>query len=153
MSKEGSTLSGLLDSFAISISMGLQHGVPLQEFVDKFKFVRFEPSGWTGNKEIPMALSIIDYVFKWLELRFLKVDNKLKPSLLTEEEKKEVEIIKTEDEAYIIVPQTVPTDKKDPLNTWNRQSDAPACKDCGGIMQRAGSCYCCTQCGTTSGCS
>ena len=71
MAKEGSTISGLMDSFATAISYGLQYGVPLKFFVDKFSHVRFEPSGWTGNKDIPYAKSIMDYIFRWMGNRFL----------------------------------------------------------------------------------
>ena len=71
MSKQGSVVSGLMDSFAIAISMALQYGVPLQVLVDKFSHTRFEPSGWTNNKEIPMAKSIVDYIFRWMAIKFL----------------------------------------------------------------------------------
>ncbi len=73
MAKEGSTISGLMDSFATSISYGLQYGVPLKFFVDKFSHVRFEPSGWTGNPQVPYAKSIMDYIFRWLGARFLGI--------------------------------------------------------------------------------
>ena len=70
MAKQGSTISGLMDSFATAISLALQHGVPLKLLVDKFSHTRFEPSGFTGNQEIPIATSIMDYLFRWLSLRF-----------------------------------------------------------------------------------
>ncbi len=73
MAKEGSTISGLMDTLATSISYGLQYGVPLKFFVDKFSHVRFEPSGWTGNQQVPYAKSIVDYLFRWLGARFLGI--------------------------------------------------------------------------------
>ena len=71
MAKEGSTVSGLMDSFATAVSVALQHGVPLKLLCDKFAHTRFEPSGFTGNQNIPIAKSIMDYIFRWLELRFV----------------------------------------------------------------------------------
>src|ERR1700688_1033261 len=71
MAKEGSPISGLMDSFATAISHGLQYGVPLKFFVDKFSHVRFEPSGWTGNPQVPYAKSIMDYIFRWMGIKFL----------------------------------------------------------------------------------
>src|SRR5207247_1428302 len=76
MAKEGSTVSGLMDSFATTVSVALQYGVPLRDLVNKFAHVRFEPSGFTGNSEIPIAKSIIDYIFRWLGSRFLSNDDK-----------------------------------------------------------------------------
>jgi ribonucleoside-diphosphate reductase alpha chain len=127
MAKEGSTISGLMDTLATSISYGLQYGVPLKFFVDKFSHVRFEPSGWTGNPQVPYAKSIIDYIFRWLGARFLGDTPKLRP---------------TEPD-----PQTaLPFDA-------SVVSDAPLCSECGSIMTRNGSCYKCENCGGTSGCS
>ena len=71
MAKEGSTVSGLMDSFATAVSLALQHGVPLKLLCDKFQHTRFEPSGFTGNQEIPIAKSVMDYIFRWLEIRFV----------------------------------------------------------------------------------
>jgi ribonucleoside-diphosphate reductase alpha chain len=76
MAKEGSTVSGLMDSFATTVSVALQYGVPLKDLVNKFAHVRFEPSGFTGNQEIPIAKSIVDYIFRWLGSRFLSPDDK-----------------------------------------------------------------------------
>ncbi len=134
MAKEGSTISGLMDTLATSISYGLQYGVPLKFFVDKFSHVRFEPSGWTGNQQVPYAKSIIDYIFRWLGARFLGITElneagdtpKLRP---------------TEPEPQ----QALPFDAS--------ASDAPMCSECGSIMTRNGSCYKCANCGGTSGCS
>jgi ribonucleoside-diphosphate reductase alpha chain len=134
MSKEGSTISGLMDSLATSISIALQYGVPLDILVNKFSHMRFEPSGWTGNKEIPMAKSITDYLFRWLGLRFLK-------KVGGEEEAVEWPRWET-----LLPVKTTGDDKRN-------QEDAPSCATCGSIMTRNGSCYKCDNCGSTSGCS
>ncbi|MFL6354756.1 MAG: vitamin B12-dependent ribonucleotide reductase [Bryobacteraceae bacterium] len=135
MAKEGSTISGLMDTLATSISYGLQYGVPLKFFVDKFSHVRFEPSGWTGNPQVPYAKSIIDYIFRWLGARFLGITEateagdtpKLRP---------------TEPDPQVALPFDASV-----------VSDAPLCSECGSIMTRNGSCYKCENCGGTSGCS
>jgi ribonucleoside-diphosphate reductase alpha chain len=136
MSKEGSTISGLMDSFATSISYCLQYGVPLKFLVDKFAHVRFEPSGWTGNPKIPYAKSIPDYIFRWLALRFLGA-----------EETPVVEAGET-----LTLRPTEP-DPQQALPFPAQASDAPLCSECGSIMTRNGSCYKCANCGGTSGCS
>ena len=82
MAKEGSTVSGLMDSFATTVSVALQYGVPLRDLVNKFAHVRFEPSGFTGNQEIPIAKSIVDYIFRWLGSRFLSTDEKASLGLI-----------------------------------------------------------------------
>jgi ribonucleoside-diphosphate reductase alpha chain len=135
MSKEGSTISGLMDSFAIAVSMALQYGVPIQALVDKFLHVRFEPSGWTGNPEIPYAKSVMDYIFRWLGIKFLSP------------EYKHVEAGET--------PQLRPTEPQpqQQLPFHTTVEDAPTCAECGSIMTRNGSCYKCGNCGSTSGCS
>ena len=135
MAKEGSTISGLMDTLATSISYGLQYGVPLKFFVDKFSHVRFEPSGWTGNQQVPYAKSIIDYIFRWLGARFLGITeaseagevSKLRPTLPD--------------------PQTALAFDASVVG------DAPLCSECGSMMTRNGSCYKCENCGGTSGCS
>ena len=135
MAKEGSTISGLMDTLATSISYGLQYGVPLKFFVDKFSHVRFEPSGWTGNQQVPYAKSIIDYIFRWLGLRFLGI---AEASEIGEAPK----LRPTEPEPQQALPFEA-----------NVISDAPLCSECGSIMTRNGSCYKCENCGGTSGCS
>ncbi|XXF75614.1 vitamin B12-dependent ribonucleotide reductase [Myxococcaceae bacterium GXIMD 01537] len=142
MAKEGSVVSGLMDSFATSVSLALQYGVPLQVLVDKFSHTRFEPSGFTGNPAIPIAKSITDYIFRWLALKFM-------PSLDTSE----VEVLPGE-----VVPSEEPPVQLQlpalaPRSTWLNQADAPPCHTCGAIMVRSGACYKCSNCGTTSGCS
>jgi ribonucleoside-diphosphate reductase alpha chain len=135
MAKEGSTISGLMDSFATAISYNLQYGVPLKFLVDKFGHVRFEPSGWTGNPTIPYAKSIPDYIFRWLASKFLG----------TEYASNEV------GEAPLLRP-TEP-DPQERLPFPVAVADAPTCAECGGFMSRNGSCYKCENCGSTSGCS
>jgi ribonucleoside-diphosphate reductase alpha chain len=135
MAKEGSTISGLMDTLATSISYGLQYGVPLKFFVDKFSHVRFEPSGWTGNPQVPYAKSIIDYIFRWLGARFLGISE-------ATEAGETPKLRPTEPD-----PQTaLPFDA-------SVVSDAPLCSECGSFMTRNGSCYKCENCGGTSGCS
>ena len=140
MSKEGSTLSGLMDSFATSISIALQYGVPLKVLVNKFAHSRFEPSGWTDNPQIQVAKSVMDYIFRWLALKFLPKEELSSVGFNGD--------VKTEAKQEIL-------EKKDGdvVQKFDMQSDAPACNDCGNLMIRSGSCYVCTACGTTSGCS
>jgi ribonucleoside-diphosphate reductase alpha chain len=151
MSKEGSTISGLMDSFATAISMALQYGVPLQVLVDKFSHMRFEPSGFTKNPDIPMAKSIMDYIFRWLAGKFLDGEAQLKAGLVRTEqpappdrqERKPVQPAGARGGA----PATISS------ITSLYQQDAPPCPDCGAIMIRSGACYKCINCGAVSGCS
>jgi ribonucleoside-diphosphate reductase alpha chain len=137
MAKEGSTISGLMDAFATSISMALQYGVPLEALVEKFSHVRFEPSGFTKNPEIPYAKSITDYIFRWLASKFLSSEH---------QEAVGVQRVETGPKA--------PSDGSSAyVPTYKSQSDAPSCHYCGSIMTRNGSCYRCGNCGSTSGCS
>ncbi len=135
MAKEGSTISGLMDSFATSISYALQYGVPLKFFVDKFSHVRFEPSGWTGNPQVPYAKSIMDYIFRWLGAKFLGPEYAV-----------------TEAGDAPVLRPTEPEPQQS-LAFTPAVSDAPLCSECGGFMTRNGSCYKCENCGGTSGCS
>jgi ribonucleoside-diphosphate reductase alpha chain len=135
MAKEGSTISGLMDSFATAVSYALQYGVPLKFFVDKFSHVRFEPSGWTGNPSVPYAKSIMDYIFRWLGAKFLG------PEYALTEAGDAPKLRPTEAEPQ----QALPFDAG--------MADAPLCSECGGLMTRNGSCYKCENCGGTSGCS
>ena len=157
MSKEGSTISGLMDSFATAISMALQYGVPLRVLVDKFSHMRFEPSGFTKNPDIPIAKSIMDYIFRWLASKFLD-----------REAQQEVGIVKEEPEE-VASKETAASKKVVPISsqaprggapvasissvTSLYQQDAPPCPDCGAIMIRSGACYKCMNCGAVSGCS
>ena len=182
MSKEGSSISGLMDSFATAISLALQYGVPLSTLVDKFIHSRFEPSGFTGNKEIPMAKSVMDYIFRYLALRFLQKEDRHNVGLLADQ-----------DDAAYAAPARLPSPPPSPAhdskngslsngngkngsgpkssdlahlaetNTaaiadhereiYRMQSDAPPCPECGAITIRSGACYKCLSCGTSLGCS
>jgi ribonucleoside-diphosphate reductase alpha chain len=133
MAKEGSTISGLMDSLAVAVSLTLQYGVPLRFLVDKFAHVRFEPSGWTGNREIPYAKSIVDYIFRWIGIKFLGPE------------------YSTGDGGETL--STASKDSKQTLLFGAAMMDAPVCVECGSIMSRNGSCYKCRNCGGTSGCS
>ncbi len=135
MAKEGSTISGLMDSFATVVSYALQYGVPLKFFVDKFSHVRFEPSGWTGNPQVPYAKSIMDYIFRWLGGKFLGPEYAVG-------EAGDVQALKPTEPSP---QQALPFEKM--------VSDAPMCAECGSMMTRNGSCYKCGNCGGTSGCS
>ncbi|MGE5302421.1 MAG: vitamin B12-dependent ribonucleotide reductase [Alphaproteobacteria bacterium] len=152
MSKEGSTISGLMDSFATAVSMALQYGVPLRVLVDKFSHMRFEPSGFTKNPDIPMAKSIMDYIFRWLATKFLDGDAQ-----------EEIGIVKHESDADSVTnKKVIPITAQAPRGgapvsissvTSLYQQDAPPCPDCGAIMIRSGACYKCMNCGAVSGCS
>ncbi|MGH7596271.1 MAG: vitamin B12-dependent ribonucleotide reductase [bacterium] len=145
MAKEGSVVSGLMDSFATSISLALQYGVPLHVFVRKFTHTRFEPSGFTNNPQIPIAKSIMDYIFRWLALKFLP-----------EEERSQVLAEPAEEKVNGTAVKAAPrngTARELEQKIFASQSDAPPCHDCGSVMVRSGSCYKCTNCGSTSGCS
>ena len=152
MSKEGSTISGLMDSFATAISIALQYGVPLRGLVDKFSHMRFEPSGFTKNPDIPMAKSIMDYIFRWLATKFLDGDAQqevgiLKPDLPEEAPPKKVVSLVSHAPRGGAPVTTISS------VTSLYQQDAPPCSDCGAIMIRSGACYKCMNCGAVSGCS
>jgi len=146
MAKEGSTVSGLMDTIATLTSIALQYGVPLEALVNKFSHVRFEPSGMTSNPKIPFAKSLTDYIFRYLGTRFLTeeqqeaaglTDNHLGLRNTSEGQVKPNYVLGSSDLGHVFHPQ----------------SDAPSCHDCGAIMVRNGSCYKCLNCGATSGCS
>ena len=148
MSKEGSTISGLMDSFATAISLTLQYGVPLEALVDKFTHMRFEPSGFTKNPEIPMAKSLVDYIFKWLGSKFLSAEEKQAIGIVSRDSSSTGPIAVTEQQ--VVSRSAISEEHK---LTFETQADAPACHECGSIMVRNGSCYRCLNCGATSGCS
>jgi ribonucleoside-diphosphate reductase alpha chain len=164
MAKEGSTVSGLMDSFALAVSIALQHGVPLKLFCEKFAHTRFEPSGWSGNPDLGYAKSIMDYIFRWLQLRFLTgqqqmlFDN-LRPR--TSDRGPQPEGAGSQDTASAIrrpeagsrEPGAGSVHAADALAGLIDLGDAPSCSFCGSIMTRNGSCYRCGSCGSTSGCS
>ena len=136
MSKEGSTISGLMDSFATAVSLGLQYGVPLQSIVDKFSRTRFEPSGWSGHEDIGHASSVLDYIARWLELKFLTEGGQAaRPS---------------QDVGQVQQPQQPRAERATQAVIEN---DAPLCHECGTVMVRSGACHKCSNCGATSGCS
>jgi ribonucleoside-diphosphate reductase alpha chain len=182
MAKEGSTVSGLMDSFATAVSLSLQHGVPLKVLCEKFAHTRFEPSGWTGNEQIGFAKSIMDYIFRWLQLRFLSghqlslfsglaagvgvqrpVDEPLLETtppaggILTETSQGGASG-SIEDRGLYGAPETRRSGgamfhAADAMKEYLDMGDAPSCHTCGAIMVRNGSCYRCMSCGSTSGCS
>ncbi len=147
MAKEGSTISGLMDTIATLTSMALQYGVPLEVLVNKFGHVRFEPSGFTKNPEIPMAKSLTDYIFRFLGVRFLSADQRREVGLT---ESTASDAAATANAASPAVPDM---SARATVISFSPQADAPSCSDCGAIMIRNGSCYKCLNCGATSGCS
>jgi ribonucleoside-diphosphate reductase alpha chain len=154
MAKEGSTISGLMDAFATSISIALQYGVPLEALVEKFSHVRFEPSGFTKNSEIPYAKSITDYIFRWLASKFLSADHQAAVGVQKAHAPEATEPATGESLApKKIVVTGGPAASSTTGPTFRSQSDAPGCHYCGSIMTRNGSCYRCANCGSTSGCS
>jgi len=144
MSKEGSTISGLMDTIATSISIGLQYGVPLRVLVNRFSHMRFEPSGFTGNPNIPLAKSIVDYIFRWLGQKFLSEDEGTDSTMSAAAEK----ALKT---AYHDPQMPLPMRERE-AEVFATQADAPPCAVCGTITVRAGACYACPNCGATTGC-
>jgi ribonucleoside-diphosphate reductase alpha chain len=147
MAKEGSTLSGIMDAFALSVSIALQYGVPLRALVDKFVNSRFEPSGYTGNREIRYAKSVVDYIGRWLGGKFISRDYLDGEAAAVEEETA----------AKPAAPVAVAVAKIAEPETATRPraaiDDAPYCSECGMLMTPNGSCYKCSNCGSTSGCS
>jgi ribonucleoside-diphosphate reductase alpha chain len=135
MAKAGSTIAGLMDSFGIAVSLALQFGVSLKTLCRKFSYTRFEPSGWTRVKEIGYASSLTDYIFRWLRLKFLPPDS---PPITGA----------GDGEDAVPAPVLLSGD-----GLKRGQEDAPLCKECSSIMSRNGSCYKCSNCGWTSGCS
>jgi ribonucleoside-diphosphate reductase alpha chain len=143
MAKEGSTISGLINSFAQAISIALQHGVALDLFCQKFSYTRFEPCGWTGNPEIRHATSIMDYIFRWLRLRFIG-------------ETTTTDLAADSSELTAPYPSCDPSHERmshggPPVLT--QATDTPSCRHCGNITTRNASCFVCVNCGATTGCS
>jgi ribonucleoside-diphosphate reductase alpha chain len=164
MAKEGSTVSGLMDSFALTTSIALQHGVPLRLLCEKFAHTRFEPSGWSGNPDLGYAKSITDYIFRWLQLRFLTGQQQM---LFENLRLRSAGAAPTPEgigdaNGSTDSPRTENRDLRtgsgsvhaaDALSSMVDMGDAPSCSFCGSIMTRNGSCYRCMSCGSTSGCS
>jgi ribonucleoside-diphosphate reductase alpha chain len=164
MAKEGSTVSGLMDSFALAVSISLQHGVPLKLFCEKFAHTRFEPSGWSNNPDIGFAKSIMDYIFRWLQLRFMTGQQQFLFENLRPKPQPAPEGVGDLNGSLGLSPGLSPTtnDQRpasgsihaaDALSSMIDMGDAPSCSVCGAIMTRNGSCYRCGECGSTSGCS
>jgi len=177
MAKEGSTIGGLMDVIGMETSMGLQYGVPLLSFVDKFSHTRFEPSGWTRNPDIPNAKSVVDYIFRWLGMQFIPGFREANaPQRETTELADEAAASTTATASdTVAVPQvSVAVVADNPMSTADAealhedslsgpavrsmqfaqfQSDAPACDNCGAITVRNGNCYLCHNCGNSMGCS
>ena len=154
MHKEGASFRSLMNCFAISISIGLQYGVPLEEFVEKFIFTRFEPSGPVDHPNIKISTSVIDYIFRLLALEYLGREDLVQVKT----------IMKTESSEFIQNPHAKqemlhhelhPSTAADQANQFlsNMMGDAPVCSSCGHITIRSGSCYKCLNCGTSLGCS
>ncbi|MFI4992252.1 MAG: vitamin B12-dependent ribonucleotide reductase [Solirubrobacterales bacterium] len=165
--KEGSTLRGMMNSFATAISIALQYGVPLETLVQKFSYMRFDPEGVTGNPEIPFAKSMPDYIMRWLASRFLDTDAQEELGILTPE-------VRARKSAQEVAQSVISSDTAGPSNDDQQPASAPtasltdsppvipatlkgldlgpACGQCGGMMQRTGSCYTCSSCGNNTGC-
>jgi ribonucleoside-diphosphate reductase alpha chain len=141
MAKEGSTIAGLMESFGTVVSVALQHGVPLQVLVGKLSHTRFEPSGWTGNEQLGYAKSIMDYIFRWVELRFLSGT--------------QLPLFVTTAATSATAPEAPNQTSRTGVSTLHEDAyqvgDAPLCSTCGALMVRNGSCYKCVNCGGTSG--
>jgi ribonucleoside-diphosphate reductase alpha chain len=156
MAKEGSTISGFADAFAQAISYALQYGVPLQDLVDKFSHVRFEPSGMTKNPDVRFAKSIVDYIFRWMAAKFLSPEAQFRAGVNNREE-----LVTTPEQLPLDVAAAagasptavIASPKTASFAAMQNQEDAPPCSTCGSIMVRSGSCYKCSNCGTTSGCA
>ncbi|HWC18872.1 MAG TPA: vitamin B12-dependent ribonucleotide reductase [Terriglobales bacterium] len=162
MAKEGSTVSGLMDAFATSVSLALQHGVPLKVLCEKFAHTRFEPSGWSGNGKIGFAKSITDYIFRWLHYRFVEPEQgdlfegmlkRIGVSPAVPELTAETAAAATPQPAVSTQQVSAKHHAADALRDIVDLGDAPSCHVCGSIMTRNGSCYRCMSCGSTSGCS
>ncbi|HEY8303008.1 MAG TPA: vitamin B12-dependent ribonucleotide reductase [Solirubrobacteraceae bacterium] len=166
--KEGSTLRGMMNSFATAISIALQYGVPLETLVQKFSYMRFEPEGITGNPEIPFAKSMPDYIMRWLASRFLDTDAQEELGILTpavrarKAAQEAAQSVVSSDtagpEASAAGGESLPattalTDSPPVVPARLQGLDlGPACSQCGGMMQRTGSCYTCSSCGNNTGC-
>jgi ribonucleoside-diphosphate reductase alpha chain len=154
IAKEGTTLAGLMNSFMISVSLGLQYGVPLEVYVSKFAHMRFEPSGMTNDPDIRAAKSIVDYIFRWMGKKFLTVDQQEEIGILSAEVRARLaEGYRNGGDAPAAT--TAPVEAAPPGQTalFNAFEDAQECARCGGRMVRTGSCYTCRDCGTNTGCS
>jgi ribonucleoside-diphosphate reductase alpha chain len=155
IAKEGTTLAGLMNSFMISVSLGLQYGVPLEVYVSKFAHMRFEPSGMTNDPDIRAAKSIVDYIFRWMGKKFLTVDQQEEIGILSAEVRARLAEGYRNGGDAPAATATAPVEAAPPGQTalFNAFEDAQECARCGGRMVRTGSCYTCRDCGTNTGCS
>jgi ribonucleoside-diphosphate reductase alpha chain len=168
VSKQGSTLSGVMDAFSIAVSLGLQHGVPLSTFVRKYTNMRFEPAGITDDPELRLASSLVDYIFRRLALSYLSFDERLELGVLSTGERTQPTLPGLEDvddgdaeradrEQFGAGGDAATISRAESDRSLSKgqmeNRDAPFCYACGNVMQRAGSCYACPSCGATSGCS
>ncbi|MFJ4440283.1 vitamin B12-dependent ribonucleotide reductase [Streptomyces sp. NPDC088923] len=180
MSKQGSTLAGMMDAFSIAVSVGLQYGVPLETYVSKFTNMRFEPAGMTDDPDVRLAQSIVDYIFRRLALDFLPFETRSALGIHSAEERQrhldtgsyepaeeesdtetpaqsapvqKTTVVTGTDEAATPAPREAHTSAELVEMQLGISADAPLCLSCGTKMQRAGSCYICEGCGSTSGCS
>ena len=162
VSKQGSTMAGIMDAFAISLSHGLQYGVPLRAYVEAFTGMRFEPAGMTDDPDLRIASSIIDYLFRRLAVEYLSAEERAELNILTVGERTQQTLPGVMESATATLqgsevpadPPSVPSASQLVAEMSMRPSqDAPMCMQCGVAMQRAGSCYVCIDCGSTSGCS
>ncbi len=165
MAKEGSVVSGLMDSFATAISLSLQYGVPLRVLADKFSHTRFEPSGFTGNPAIPIAKSITDYIFRWLSLKFLPAEGETMAETAlpaptpaaapaVETPRTTAKVTSRVSESHAKAGNSAVALGTEALTSlFLNQADAPPCATCGSITVRNGACYKCLNCGATNGCS
>ena len=156
IAKEGTTLAGLMNSFMIAVSLGLQYGVPLEVYVSKFSHMRFEPSGQTNDPDIRVAKSIVDYIFRWMGKKFLTVDQQEEIGILSAEVR--ARLAAGYANGGTVDPAAAPpapVEAAPPGQTalFNAWEDAVECSRCGGRMVRTGSCYTCRDCGTNTGCS
>ena len=152
--RRGVPSPGLMDAFATSISLAFQYGVPLKALIDKFSHMRFEPAGYTNNREIPLAKSIMDYIFRWLASKFLDQHDRVRLELLSVSMEYHPCVRSaralSNGAASANGHVTAITEERFPFRL---QEDAPSCAECGALMIRNGACYKCLNCGATSGCS
>jgi len=166
VSKQGSTLAGIMDAFAVAVSLGLQHGVPLGTYVKKYTNMRFEPAGMTDDRELRIASSLVDYIFRRLAVDYLSFEERAELGILTTNERLQptlpgVDEATTPSSSIVeelrderLSPRPVASaPAAPPRPAVSRPLDAPYCYQCGVQMQRAGSCFACPSCGSTSGCS
>jgi ribonucleoside-diphosphate reductase alpha chain len=155
IAKEGTTLAGLMNSFMISVSLGLQYGVPLEVYVSKFAHMRFEPSGTTNDADIRVAKSIVDYVFRWMGKRFLDTDKQAELGIMSPEVKARLAQAHSvlEGNGDLAEAEDAPASPPGQTALFNAFEDAVECAKCGGRMVRTGSCYTCRDCGQNTGCS